>query len=149
MYVSRSANLYSRIGSYLMPSILNGKARRVLRYLNKYGFSDIKWTIFIKDEKSSLEKAKGLKQHFTDNLKPLLNVDLIASSSGYHEPMSQKICERLRKQRGTPIYIYNAENFTLYIFESKQHMYSSIHIHHNTLNDCLSLGNLYLDAFYI
>jgi hypothetical protein len=101
------------------------------------------------DEKSSLEQVVALEQHFIDSLKPNLNVDLVASSSGYHEPMSHEIRDRLRKQRGTPIYVYNSENFTLlYVFSSKQHMYNLINIHHTTLNDCLTLGTLYLDAFF-
>lgn len=63
--------------------------------------------------------------------------------------MSLEIRERLRKQRSTPIYIYSSENFILlYVFESKQHMYNLINIHHTTLNDCLTLGTLYLDAFF-
>ena len=63
--------------------------------------------------------------------------------------MSQEMREKLRKQRGTPIYAYNAENLTLlYVFESKQQAYSLINIHHNTLNDCLNLGNTYLDTFF-
>jgi len=132
-----------------MPSILKTKARRVLRFLNKYGFNNIKLTIYIMDEQSSLEQVVELEQHFIDSLKPNLNVDLVASSSGYHEPMSQEIRDRLRKQRGTPVYLYSADNFTLlYVFESKQHMYNSINIHHTTLNDCLALGTLYLDAFF-
>ena len=81
----------------------------------------------------SLEQVVELEQHFIDSLKPNLNVDLVASSSGYHEPMSQEIRDRLRKQRGTPVYFYNADDFTLlYVFESKQHMYNSINIHHTT-----------------
>lgn len=104
------------------------------------------------DEQSSLEQVVELEQYFIDSLKPNLNVDLVASSSGYHEPMSQEIRDRLRKQRGTPVYLYSADNFTLLrrklLFESKQHMYSSINIHHTTLNDCLALGTLYLDAFF-
>jgi hypothetical protein len=132
-----------------MPSILKTKARRVLRYLNKHGFGNIKLTIYILDEKSSLEEVVGLEQDFIDNLKPNLNVDLVASSSGYHEPMNQEIRQRLRKQRGTPVFVYSVDDFTLlYVFESKQHMYNSINIHHNTLNDCISLGTLYLDAFF-
>ena len=122
-----------RIYIYRDHSILNTKARRVLRYLNKYGYSNIKLTIYIMDEKSSLEQVVALEQHFIDSLKPNLNVDLVASSSGYHEPMSQIIRDKLRKQRGTPVYVYNADDFTLlYIFESKQHMYNSINIHHTT-----------------
>src|ERR1700712_1629209 len=82
MYVGHSINLYNRISSYFMPSILKTKARRVLRYLNKHGFGNIKLTIYILHEKSSLEEVVGLEQDFIDNLKPNLNVDLVASSSG-------------------------------------------------------------------
>jgi hypothetical protein len=128
-----------------MPSILKTKARRVLRYLNKHGFDNIKLTIYIMNENSSLEQVVALEQHFIDSLKPNLNVDLVASSSGYHEPMSQEIREKLRKQRGTPVYMYDTEDLTLlFIFESKQQAYNLINIHHVTLNDCLDSGNLYL-----
>jgi hypothetical protein len=132
-----------------MPSILKTKARRVLRYLNKYGFGEMKLTIYIMDDNSSLEQVVELEQYFIGTLKPNLNVDLVASSSGYHEPMAQEIRERLRKQRGLPIYTYKADDFTLlYIFESKQHMYNSIGIHHNKLEDCLYSGTIYLDTFF-
>lgn len=54
------------------------------------------------------------------------------------------------KKKGTPVYIYNADDFTLlYVFESKNHMYDTINIHHNTLNDCLYSGNLYLDSLFL
>jgi hypothetical protein len=133
-----------------MPSILKTKARRVLRYFNKHGFQDTNLTIYIMDENSSLNEVVKLEQYLIDTFKPSLNVDLIASSSGYHEPMSQEIIERLRKKRGTPVYIYNAEDFTLlYIFESKQHMYDSINIHHKTLNNCLNGDTIYLDTFFL
>lgn len=149
IYVGHSINLYNRISSYFMPSILKTKARKVLRYFNKHGFNNANLTIYIMDENSSLDEVVRLEQYFIDNIKPNLNVDLVASSSGYHQPMSQEIRDRLRKQRGTPIYIYNAEDFSLlYIFESKQYMYDTINIHHKTLSNCLSLGTLYLDAFF-
>lgn len=57
MYVGHSINLYNRISSYFMPSILKTKSRRVLRYLNKHGFSNIKLIIYIMDENSSLEEV--------------------------------------------------------------------------------------------
>lgn len=149
-YVGHSINLYNRISSYFMPSILNTKARRVLRYLNKHGFNDIKLTIYIMDVESSLENVVALLQHFIDTLNPNLNVDLVASGSVYHKPIAQEIRERLRKQRGTPVYIYDVDTVTLlHIFYSKQHMYDTINIHHKTLNDCLDLGTLYLDCFYL
>jgi hypothetical protein len=121
-----------------MPSILKTKARRVLRYLNKHGFSETMLTIYIMDEKSSLEQVVELEQYFIDTLKPNLNVDLIASSSGYHDPMSMEARERLRKQRGIPVYIYNAEDFTrppatrlrkkyIYIFFRSRHTTSEVY----------------------
>lgn len=149
LYVGHSINLYNRISSYFMPSILKTKARRVLRYLNKHGFRSMKLTIYIMDINSSLEDVVKLEQHFIDSLKPNLNVDLIASNSGYHEPMSQELREKLRKQRGITIYLYKSEDFTLlYTFESKQHLYDSIGIHHKTLNECLNSGTIYLDTFF-
>lgn len=149
MYVGHSINLYNRISSYFMPSILNTKARRVLRYLNKHGFKNIKLTIYIMHIESSLDQIVALEQHLLDTLNPSLNIDIVASSSGYHEPMAQNIRERLRKERGTPVYIYDVEKLNLlYIFESKQDMYNSIGIYHKTLTDCLSLGHLYLDYFF-
>jgi len=133
-----------------MPSILKTKARRVLRYFNKYGFTKIKLTIYIMDNSVSLEQVVELEQHFIDSLKPNLNVDLVASSSGYHEPMSQEMREQLRKQRGTPIFVYDVNDFTLlFIFDSKQYMFSTINIHHKTLSDCLDSGSIYLDTFFL
>ena len=150
IYVGHSISLYNRISSYFMPSILKTKARRVLRYLNKHGFSNIRLTIYILDVESTLDQVVALEQEFIDTLNPNLNVDLVAASSGYHEPVSQEIHNKLRKERGTPIYIYDSKTLNLlYIFESKQHMYSSINIHHKTLNDCLDLGTLYLDHFFL
>jgi hypothetical protein len=64
--------------------------------------------------------------------------------------MSQEMRERLRKQRGTSVYVYEAESLTLlHIFNSKQYMYNKIGIHHKSLQDCLDIGNLYLDYFFL
>ncbi len=63
MYVGHSINLYNRISSYFMPSILKTKARRVLRHLNKHGFSDIKLTIYIMYIESSIDQVVALEQH--------------------------------------------------------------------------------------
>jgi hypothetical protein len=46
----------------------------------------------------SLEKVVELEQHFIDSLNPNLNVNLVASSSRYLEPMSQEMREKLRKK---------------------------------------------------
>jgi hypothetical protein len=134
-----------------MPSILNTKARRVLRYLNKYGFNNIKLTIYIMDKNSSLEEVVALEQYFIDTLKPNLNVDLIAI--GYvlaYGPMSEEMKQKLRKERGIPLYIYYSTNLNLlFLFESKTDIINMIKIHHKTLNSCLLEGTLYLDHFLI
>ena len=149
MYVGHSINLYNKISLYFMPSILKTKARRVLRYLNKYGFKNMKLHIYIMDDKSNLEQVLELEQYFIDSLKSNLNVDLVASSSRYHEPMSQEIRDKLRKQRGIPIYMYKIDDLSLlYIFESKEYTYDLVNIHHKTLNDCLNEGRIYLDTFF-
>ena len=79
--------------------------------------------MYIMDIDSNLDQIIALEQHFIDTLNPSLNVDIVAGSSGYHEAMAQNIRERLRKERGTPVYIYDVENFNLlYVFISKQDM---------------------------
>jgi hypothetical protein len=63
--------------------------------------------------------------------------------------MSQEMREQLRKQRGTPIFVYDANDFSLlYVFASKTYMFNTIGIHHNTFDDCLDYGKLYLDTFF-
>ena len=74
-----------------MPSILKTKARRVLRYSNKHSFNNMKLTIYIMNTSHTTEEVVQLEQHMIDTLKANLNVDLVASSSGYHEPMSENI----------------------------------------------------------
>lgn len=150
IYVGHSINMYNRICSYFMPSILKTKARRVLKYLNKHGFSNIKLTVYVMDIDSNRDQVVALEQQFIDRLNPNLNVDLVAASSGYHEPMSQEARDLLRKEKGIPVFMYDSETLTLlYVFGSKQQMYSLIGIHHKTLNDCLDSGNLYLNHFFL
>jgi hypothetical protein len=55
-YVGSSINLYSRVCSYFMPSILTKADRRVLRYLNKYGFKDVILSLYILEDKASIEE---------------------------------------------------------------------------------------------
>lgn len=65
IYVGHSINLYNRISSYFMPSILKTKARRVLRHFNKHGFKYTNLTIYIMNENSSLNEVVRLEQYFS------------------------------------------------------------------------------------
>lgn len=77
--MGHSINLYNRICSYFMPSILKTKERRVLRYLNKYGFTNIRLTARVAGSLASIaEEVVELEQHFIDSLNSNLNVDLVA-----------------------------------------------------------------------
>lgn len=149
-YVGSSINLYNRVCSYFMPSILSRADRRVLRYFNKYGFDNVKLILYILDANYSWEQVLELEQYFIDSLSPNLNVDLTAGGyNGYHTPMSQAAKEALRKIRGTPIYIYdNVTKSLIFISDSKQWLYDNINIHHITLDNCILNGKLYLNRFY-
>ncbi|KAF9818421.1 hypothetical protein IEO21_02770 [Rhodonia placenta] len=148
-YVGSSINLYNRVCSYFMPSILAKADRRVLRYFNKYGFNNVKLTLFILDSNSTWEQVLELEQYYIDSLSPNLNVDLVAGGyNGYHYPMSQAARDALRKIRGTPIYIYdNTTKSLIFISDSKEWLYSNIGIHHISLNNCIIDGKLYLNRF--
>jgi len=149
-YVGSSINLYNRVCSYFMPSILNKADRKVLRYLNKYGFTDIKLILLILDFNSTCEHVLELEQYYIDTLSPSLNVELVAGGyNGYHSPMSQEAKDRLRKLRGIPIYFYDSTTKSLiFISDSKQWL-NNIGIHHKTIKLCLINGNLYLNRFYL
>lgn len=57
--------------------------------------------------------AVQLEQYCMDTLLPDLNVDPVASSSGYHEPMSQYWRDYLRKLRGTKVFIGRIHRSTI------------------------------------
>ena len=89
-YVGSSISLYNRVCSYFIPSILAKGDRRVLRFFHKYSFKNVHLTLYIINESATAVQAIELEQYFIDTLSPDLNVDLIVSSSGYHEPISIK-----------------------------------------------------------
>lgn len=97
-YVGSSISLYNRVYSYFMPSILAVGDRRVLRYFHKHGFDNVTLTLYIMDPTATSAMAVELEQFFIDTLNPDLNVDYVASSTGYHEPMSQESRDRLRRE---------------------------------------------------
>lgn len=89
-YVGSSISLYNRVCSYFMPSILAKGDRRVLRYFHKYSFNNVILTLYIMKEGATSDMAVELEQYFIDSLNPDLNVNLVVSSIGYHEPMSME-----------------------------------------------------------
>ena len=133
-----------------MPSILAKSDRRVLRYFNKYGFNDVNLTLFIMNYDSTWDQVIELEQYLIDTLSPELNVDLVAGGyTGYHKPMSEEAKIMLRQLRGIPIYIYDTTAKSLiFISDSKQWIFDNLKIHHVSLNNCLSDGNLYLNRFF-
>ena len=148
-YVGSSINLYSRVCSYFFPSILSKADRRVLRYFNKYGFKDVKLSLYILDDKASIDDVLNLEKYYIDSFskESLLNIETIPRS-GFHLPMSEEARIKLRKLRGQVFYVYDTSTKTLiFIFDSKQFAYDNVNIDHRTLNDCLYEGSLYLNRF--
>lgn len=148
-YVGSSINLYSRVCSYFMPSILSKADRRVLRYFNKYGFKDVKLSLYILDDNASIEDVLNLEKYYIDSFSKdsLLNIETTPRSD-FHLPMSEEARKKLRKLRGQVFYVYDTSTKTLiFIFDSKQFAYDNINIDHRTLNDCLYEGSLFLNRF--
>lgn len=143
-----SISLYSRICSYFMPSILRVGDRRVLRYLNKYGFINIRLTFLIMDASCTLDQVLSLEQYYIDNLPTSLNVDRFAQSTGYHTPMSMEMRIKLRLERGKQVFIYDATSMVfLYRFDSRQQLYTLLKVHHTSLTKSLLNGIPYKGLF--
>lgn len=148
-YVGGAINLYARVTSYFMPSIISAGGRRVYRYFSKYGYDNLQLTLHILPIGSTAAQVTELEHYYINTLLPDLNVDPVAGGlDGYHEPMSQEARDKLRAERGLIVYMYDTLlGGLIYIFDSKTLLYSSITIHHNTLNKCLNTGALFLDRF--
>jgi hypothetical protein len=150
-YIGSSVNLYNRVFSYFMPSILSKSDRRVLRYFNKYGFKNVTLTLLILKPSASWKQVIELEQKYIDLISPNLNVELVAGGyNGYHAPMSSEARDILLTLRGTPIYIYDTFTKSLiFLSDSKQLLYDTIGIHHVTLKNCIGNGKLYLNRFFL
>lgn len=149
-YVGSSISLYSRVCSYFMPSVLAKAYRRVLLYFRKYGFEGVTLTLLVMESGSTIEMAVQLEQYFMDLLSPDLNVDVVASSSGYHEPMSENWRKYFRLVRGTKVFIYDTVSSQL-IFKcnSIQYLIDHAHLHRATIQYYASTGELFLGRFII
>jgi len=142
-------NLYSRVCSYFMPSILNKADRYVLRYFKKYGFKNVNLILHIMKDSTTIKEILDLEQYFLTKYSKnkLLNIETVPGS-GYHLPMSDKVKDKLRKIRGQAFYVYDILSKSLiFIFDSKQYAYNNINIDHRTLDDCLYNGKSYLNRF--
>lgn len=155
IYVGSSVDLYNRVLSYFMPSIINVGNRRVYRYLRTHGHENLHLILFTfypagPDGKGThFTDAIELEQYFIDLLQPDLNVDLVAGGNeGTHLPMSQEIRAKLRLERGIAYYMYDTKtNSLIYEFLSKTQAQVENGLHHKTLHKCLRAGFLYLDRF--
>lgn len=149
-YVGSSISLYARVCSYFMPSILAKADRRVLRYFRKYGFEGVTLTLLVLQPGSTSKMAVELEQYCMDLLSPDLNVDLVASSTGYHEPMSEYWRNYFRLVRGTKVFIYDLTTSQL-IFKSNsiQFLIDFAHLHRATINYYATTSEVLLRRFLI
>lgn len=149
-YIGSSISFYARVVSYFMPSILKKADRRVLRYFNKYGFDNVTLTLFVMDSKSTREMALELEQYFIDTLKPNLNVDQVANSTGYHEPLSEYWRNFFRVNRGKKVFMYDTiTNKLVLSSDSIQYLEDNLSIYRNHIKHLAERGTLYLNRFLI
>lgn len=148
-YVGGAVNLYARVTSYFIPSIIAVGGRRVYRYFKQYGYNNLQLTLHTLPVGSTTAQITELEQYYINTLLPDLNVDPIAGGlDGYHEPMSQETRDKLRAERGLVVYVYDALlGGLVHVFLSKTLLYDSFSIHHRTLNKYLESGAKYLDRF--
>ena len=154
-YVGRSTNLYVRVRSYFLPSVLKRQDQRVIMYFNKYGFKNTVLILYInsrRDSESFSAYRAGASSNGRASL-PNLNIELNARISRYNLPRDKdrrNFCpqRKSKRQKGKKIYVYNkARNQLFYIFDSKQDTYALMKIHRNTL--CLNNSLPYLNYFVI
>ena len=149
-YVGSSISLYARVNSYFMPSILSKGDRRVLRYFHRYGFQDVTLTLLVMEYNSTKDMAVELEQYCIDTLNPDLNVDLVASSTGYHEPISEYWRNYFRRMRGIKIFIYDIlQSKLIFSSDSVQFVADHVGIHRSTILRYTESGDLYLNRFII
>lgn len=100
---------------------------------------------------STIQDILELEQYFLDiyfNNTLNLNSDNTASGSGKNYPMSEEAKERLRKERGIAVFMYDMFSATFLIsFDSKTFTQLQLNMDHRTLNNCLNNGILFLDRF--
>ena len=106
------------------------------------------------DTNSTSDMAVQLEQYCMDTLLPDLNVDPVASSSGYHEPMSQHWRDYLRKLRAgrspAKVFIYDTQTAQLvFISDSVQYIADHVGIHRSTILRYTTTAELYLNRFLI
>jgi hypothetical protein len=147
--VGSSINLYSRVTTYFLPSILSKSDRRVLRYFNKYGFKDVKLSLYFLEATATIDDVFKLEKYYIDSLpkNSILNIET-TPRSGFQLPKSEEARIQLRKLRGQVLYVYDTSTKTLiFLLDRKQFAYDNINIDPRTLNNCLYEGSLYLNRF--
>ena len=86
-YIGSSINLYSRVCSYFMPSILSKADRYVLRYFRKNGFKNVNLILYIMKDSSTIKEILTLEEFYIKKYSnnKLLNIEIVPRS-GYHLP---------------------------------------------------------------
>ena len=145
LYVGRSTNLYIRIRSYFLPSVLKRKDQRVIFYFNKHGFDGVLLHILKSRSITSMEQLIDLEQTMLSHLKPNLNTELFARNARYAQSFGHS--EESKSKRSQPVMVFNKARTLLYRFKSKQDLFQKMHVNHKTLTQCLQQKKHYLNYF--
>jgi|SwirhirootsSR3_FD_contig_123_46748_length_2869_multi_3_in_0_out_1_2 hypothetical protein len=140
-------SLINRVASYFYPSIVNLGTRYILRALFKWGMVNFSLTVHILPVGSSLSTVLQLEQHYINLLNPAYNILRLAGSS-VGNPFSEENKHKLREERGSRVFIYDATGTQLlFMFLSYTHLCSKLHIDPTTLKAFLNTGEVYINNF--
>ena len=103
VYVGRSTNLYTRIRSYFLPSVLKRRDQRVISYFNKHRFKHTLLHVLALHQPVNIEIIINLEQALLEHLKPSLNIETFARCTRYAQPFGHS--EVSKRKRSKPVYV--------------------------------------------
>jgi len=138
--VGSSINLYTRLRSYLKPSILNEGNRLINQSMKTFGIQNFKLDIYIIDTTGLVySKIRAvtlcLEQYYIFILNPSLNSIKVAGSNPIVEFTKEHISS-IKKANSKPVYVY-INNTLIYEAPSATELIKETNISHNTVSKSL------------
>ncbi|RUS31523.1 hypothetical protein BC938DRAFT_477643 [Jimgerdemannia flammicorona] len=103
--------------------------------------------VYVWTNRSPLTTVLQLEQYYIGLLNPAYNILRVAGSS-VGNPISEENKQKMREERGSRVFIYNATGTQLlFTFLSRTHLCSVLHIDIITLKAFLNTGEVYINNF--
>ena len=148
-YVGQSSNLRRRLRDWSNPNYNPKGVARLARAIKKHGIHNFRVVIVIFPNQVSADLLTLLEQFFFDTLNPEYNHAPIAGSTAgvQHKeghgkgPKPADFGDRMRKAKGTPVYLYDFNDILLCIFDSMTQASKYRDISRDKVNNLLTDNN--------